>query len=306
VPLHPESRRLLEELQALARPSISAVTLEEARGWLMPWAGPLEEVGRVLDEQCTGPAGPISIRRYHPLDDSTQPRHLLVFFHGGGWVIGSIETHDDLCRRIANACAAVVVSVDYRLAPEAPYPAAVDDCLAALEWAVGCREDWGVTGITGVAGDSAGGNLAAVVAQRACDRGTPALDYQLLLYPVTDCDLDSGSYDAFSEGYGLTREAMGWFWQQYLDGQDGTQPGASPLRAESLAGLPPTCVVTAEFDTLRDEGNAYARRLEAAGVSVNWECVPGLLHGFLLHGDRFDEVDEVLTRIGQHLHRLSG
>ena len=306
VPLHPESRRLLDELEALGLPPISTVTLEEARGRLLPWAGALEEVGRVVDEQCAGPAGAIRVRRYHPLDDSTQPRHLLVFFHGGGWLIGSIESHDDLCRRLANACAAVVVSVDYRLAPEAPYPAAVEDCLSALEWADGSRESWGVTGITGVAGDSAGGNLAAVVAQRARDRGTPSLGCQLLLYPVTDWNLDSGSYLAYSEGYGLTRESMGWFWQQYLGDQDPTQPGASPLRAGSLAGLPATYVVTAEYDTLRDEGDAYARRLEAAGVSVTRECLPGLLHGFLLHGDRFDEVDEVMARIGQYLRRLGG
>ena len=304
--LHPESRRLLDELEQLALPPIETQTLEAARKRLLPPEGPLETVAQVVDEQFEGPDGPVRVRRYHPLNEIDGSRHLLVFYHGGGWVIGSIETHEDLCRQLANACNAVVVSVDYRLAPESPFPAAVDDCVAGLEWAVGCRETWGVTGITGVAGDSAGGNLAAVVALQALGRGTPRVDCQVLLYPVTDCNLDTRSCLDFAEGYGLTREAMAWFWQQYMGGQDAAQPLASPLRAESLAGLPPAYVVTAEYDTLRDEGDAYARRLEEACVSVTWECVSGMLHGFLMHRDRFDEVDPVIGRIGDQVQGLAG
>lgn len=297
--LHPESQRLLDELTALDLPPISSLTAEEARLRLEPPSGPLQEVAAIVEESFEGPGGAIRARRYQPLLASDEPTNLIVFFHGGGWVIGSIETHDDTCRRLANACAAVVVSIDYRLAPESPFPAAVDDCLAGLQWAVGCRDSWGVNGINAVAGDSAGGNLAAVVAQRAFECGSPALDLQLLIYPVTDCNLDTDSYLEFSDGHGLTRDAMDWFWQLYLGEQDATQPGASPLRAESLQGLPAAYVVTAQYDTLRDEGDAYARRLEQAGVEVTWECVPGLLHGFLMHADQIQEARDVITRIGQ-------
>jgi len=297
--LHPESQRLLDELAALDLPPISSLTPEEARLRLEPPSGPLQDVAVIVEESFDGPEGAVRARRYQPLVASGEPTNLIVFFHGGGWVIGSIETHDDTCRRLANAGAAVVVSIEYRLAPEFPFPAAADDCLAGLQWAVGCRDNWGVSGITAVAGDSAGGNLAAVVAQRVSACGAPPLDLQLLLYPVTDCNLDTDSYLEFSEGYGLTRDAMDWFWQLYLGEQDATQPGASPLRAESLQGLPPAYVVTAEYDTLRDEGDAYARRLEQAGVEVNWECVPGLLHGFLLHAEQIREARDVITRIGQ-------
>ncbi|MFP6703900.1 MAG: alpha/beta hydrolase [Planctomycetaceae bacterium] len=297
--LHPESQRLLDELAELDLPPISRMTVVEARQLLEAPVGPLHEVAEVCDDAFAGPAGAIRVRRYRPLVVGSEPVNLLVFFHGGGWVIGSIESHEDTCRRLANSCAAMVVSIDYRLAPESRFPAAVADCVAGLEWASSNVEQWGVTGITAVAGDSAGGNLAAVVAQRAQDSGLPDVDVQVLIYPVTDCDLDTESYLEFSEGFGLTRDSMAWFWQQYLAEQDATQAGASPLRADSLAGLPPAYVVTAEYDILRDEGNAYARRLEAAGVQVAWECVPGLLHGFMLHADEIAEARAVIQRIGQ-------
>ncbi|HAB12106.1 MAG TPA: hypothetical protein DCE47_10495 [Planctomycetaceae bacterium] len=297
--LHPESRRLLDELAQLALPPIEMQTLDEARKRLVPPEGPLEIVDKVVDEEFEGSGGPVRTRRYHPVTGVAGSRNLLVFFHGGGWVIGSVETHEDLCRQLANACNAVVVSVDYRLAPESPFPLPVDDCVAGLEWAAGRREAWGVDGITGVAGDSAGGNLAAAVALKDLELATPQVECQVLLYPVTDSNLDSGSYLEFAEGYGLTRNAMAWFWEQYMGGKDASQPVASPLQAESLAGLPPTYIVTAEYDTLRDEGDAYAERLKGEGVSVASECVPGMLHGFLMHRDRFVEVEEVVGRIGR-------
>tara|TARA_Y100000588_G_scaffold370747_1_gene441289 strand:- start:2322 stop:3302 length:981 start_codon:yes stop_codon:yes gene_type:complete len=302
--LHPESVRMLEELAALELPPIYTQSVPDARERLVAATEPLTEVGLVVDERFDGPAGPIRIRRYHPRDEPDDPTNLVLFFHGGGWVIGSIESHEDVCRRLANACSAVVVSVDYRLAPEAVCPAAVDDCMAALRWANGNRSDWGVRGITAVCGDSAGGNLAAVVAQRAMGAGVGPVDYQVLLYPVTDANLDTGSYLEFAEGYGLERESMRWFWRQYMGGQDPTQPVASPLRAKTLAGVPSAYVVTAEYDTLRDEGDAYAAAMRDAGVDVAGECVPGVLHGFLLHGDRFSEVDEVFLRIGQQVRKL--
>jgi acetyl esterase len=297
--LHPESQRLLDEVAELDLPPISQMTVVEARQLLEAPVGPQHEVAEVFDDAFDGPAGTIRVRCYRPLVVGSEPINLLVFFHGGGWVIGSIESHEDTCRRLANSCAAMVVSIDYRLAPESRFPAAVADCVAGLEWASSNGEQWGVTGVTAVAGDSAGGNLAAVVAQRAQDSGLPDVDVQVLIYPVTDCDLDTESYIEFSEGFGLTRDSMAWFWQQYLAEQDATQAGASPLRAGSLAGLPPAYVVTAEYDILRDEGNAYAQRLEAAGVQVAWECVPGLLHGFMLHADEIAEARAVIQRIGQ-------
>lgn len=299
--LHPESVRMLEELAAMGLPPIHTQSVAEARERLVAAEEPLTGVRLVVDEHFDGPGGPVRVRRYHPLDEMVDPTNLVVFFHGGGWVIGSIESHEEVCRKLANSCAAVVVSVDYRLAPESVCPAAVDDCMAALTWAVGCREAWGVRGITAVCGDSAGGNLAAVVAQQALATGVGPVDYQVLMYPVTDANFDTPSYLEFAEGHGLEREAMRWFWQQYMGGQDPSQPVASPLRAKSLAGLPSAYVVTAEYDTLRDEGDAYAVAMEDAGVSVMRECVPGVLHGFLMHGDRFAVVDEVVLRVGQQV-----
>ena len=299
--LHPESVRMLEELAAMGLPPIHTQSVAEARERLVAAEEPLTGVRLVVDEHFDGPGGPVRVRRYHPLDEMVDPTNLVVFFHGGGWVIGSIESHEEVCRKLANSCAAVVVSVDYRLAPESVCPAAVDDCMAALTWAVGCREAWGVRGITAVCGDSAGGNLAAVVAQQALATGVGPVDYQVLLYPVTDANFDTPSYLEFAEGHGLEREAMRWFWQQYMGRQDPSQPVASPLRAKSLAGLPSAYVVTAEYDTLRDEGDAYAVAMEDAGVSVMRECVPGVLHGFLMHGDRFAAVDEVVLRVGQQV-----
>lgn len=299
--LHPESVRMLEELAAMGLPPIYTQSVAEARERLVAAEEPLTEVRLVVDEHFDGPGGPVRVRRYHPRDEMVDLTNLVVFFHGGGWVIGSIESHEEVCRKLANSCAAVVVSVDYRLAPESVCPAAVDDCMAALTWAVGCREAWGVSGITAVCGDSAGGNLAAVVAQQALATGVGPVDYQVLLYPVTDANFDTPSYLEFAEGHGLEREAMRWFWQQYMGGQDPSQPVASPLRAKSLAGLPSAYVVTAEYDTLRDEGDAYAVAMEDAGVSVMRECVPGVLHGFLMHGDRFAAVDEVVLRVGQQV-----
>jgi acetyl esterase len=303
--LHPESQKMLQELAALGLPPISEQSLLEARSRLGDPVGPLEEVAEATDSVIEGPAGSLRLRCYRPAERASGPLNLLVFFHGGGWVIGSIESHEDLARRLANACHAMVVSVDYRLAPESPYPAAVEDCMAATRWAVAQRADWGVAGLTIVSGDSAGGNLAAVVAREATLAGDLIVDYQVLLYPVTDSDLSSGSYTEFANGYGLTRDAMSWFWNQYTVGQDAAQPGASPLRADSLGGLPAAYVVTAEYDTLRDEGDAYARRLESEGVDVTSECAAGMLHGFLLHADRFTAVAEVLGRIGEQVRTRS-
>ncbi|MFB6296440.1 MAG: alpha/beta hydrolase [Halobacteriales archaeon] len=210
------------------------------------------------------------------------PFPVLTFYHGGGWVIGTLDTHEPICRALAGAADCVVVSVDYRLAPEHPFPAALEDCYAATRWvsdnAATLHAD---PDRVAVGGDSAGGNLAAAVAQACRDHGGPELVHQLLVYPVTDHAFDTDSYAENAEGYFLTRADMEWFWDHYLDSRfDGNNPYASPLRARDLGGLPPASVVTAGFDPLRDEGIAYAKRLDAAGVAVEHHHYDGAIHGF--------------------------
>jgi acetyl esterase len=226
------------------------------------------------------PAGTIPVRLYHPAGKAPLP--VFVYFHGGGWVIGDIESSDGLCRALCNAVHCIVMSVDYRLAPEHPFPAAVDDSYQAVLWASENAATFGGDpSRIAVGGDSAGGNLAAVVAQIARDRGQPALRYQLLVYPVTDAACDTPSYNNNAEGYFLTKDAMHWFWTHYLGRNvDLSNPLASPLRAHNFGGLPPALVITAEFDPLRDEGEAYADRLKSAGVPVQLTRYEGMIHGF--------------------------
>jgi acetyl esterase len=207
---------------------------------------------------------------------------VLVWYHGGGWVLGTLDASDHTCRELANAASCIVVSVDYRLAPEHKFPASPDDCEAAYEWVLANAESLGGDPRrVAVGGDSAGGNLAAVVCIRARERNRPQPVFQLLVYPVTDFDFDRPSYAANAEGYMLTRDAMRWFWNLYVnDPQEMAHPHASPLRATDLHGLAPALVITAEFDPLRDEGEAYAERLKEAGVPVRVARYDGMIHGF--------------------------
>ncbi len=241
--------------------------------------GPADKIESVEDQRLPRPGGELPVRIYEPAGAGSGT---LVYFHGGGWVIGSLETHDRVCRRLARSAGCRVVSVDYRLAPEHPYPAALIDAWAASAWAIHTAE-----GPVAVGGDSAGGNLAAVVALRARDRGFP-LALQLLLYPVTDAAMDTESYRALADGYRLTRAAMAWYWELYLAGADPADPEASPLRAPDLSGVAPAFVATAEYDPLRDEGEAYARRLQEAGVAVTARRYVGLIHGFYTLGGVLD------------------
>jgi acetyl esterase len=207
---------------------------------------------------------------------------LLVYFHGGGWVLGGLDTHDSVCRELAHGAGAIVVSVDYRLAPEHKFPAAADDCYAAVVWAAAHATEIGAdpTRIA-IAGDSAGGNLTCVIALQARDKDGPRLCFQLPVYPVTNHSLDTPSYRENATGYLLETDSMAWFWGHYLaTDADGEHPYASPLRAASLRGLPPALVITAEFDPLRDEGEAYAKRLETAGVPTQLRRFDGMIHGF--------------------------
>jgi acetyl esterase len=211
---------------------------------------------------------------------------VLVYLHGGGWVIGTLDSYDATCRELAQGAGCVVVSVDYRLAPEHRYPAAPEDCYAAVQWVAANAASLGADAKRlAVGGDSAGGNLSAVVSQMARDRGGPAIRFQLLIYPVTDADFTRRSYVDNAEGYLLTTASMRWFWDHYVPEQaKRAEPYASPLRAADLSGLPPAWVCTAEFDPLRDEGEAYAKRLQQAGVSTTLTRFDGLIHGFVSMG----------------------
>lgn len=304
MPLDPQARAVLDQLAALDNPPLEEMTVEQARQGLSAYsalsgAGPA--VDRVEDLRIPGPGGDIPARAYSP----PAPGPLVLWFHGGGWVLGGLEDSDALCRTLCNEVGAVVVSVDYRLAPEHPFPAAVDDCMAATAWAVAHAGDIGADGTrVAVAGDSAGGNLAAVTALGARDDGGPQLSFQLLVYPVTDASMTAGSIEANGEGYFLTAASMRWFWDLYVPKpSERTDPRASPLAAEDMAGLPPTLVITAEFDPLRDEGEAYGRRLAEAGVPTQVSRYDGMIHGFLPMASLFDAAGRATDEAADALRR---
>ena len=298
MPLDPQAQVFLDQLAVIGGPPMSELSPVEARAQMAQLAGlasrPPTRVP-TFDQTVPGPGGPIPVRIYRPPSD--QPLPVVVFFHGGGWVIGDLETHDSLGHALASV-PAVVVSVDYRLAPEAPFPAAVDDCEAVTAWvAEHAGELGGDPGRIAVAGDSAGGNLAAVVALRARDNDGPAIAFQLLVYPVTDATCSSESYRENAEGYLLTAQTMDWFLAHYLgpDRADKVRRAdVSPLFAEDLSGLPPAHIITAEFDPLRDEGEAFGARLRAAGVDVVVSRYDGMIHSFW-------GMDAILDRAGAAL-----
>jgi acetyl esterase len=288
MPLHPQVEKLLAA-QAGAQP-LHELDVGQARRVHAEAAsvqnGPPTPVAGVEDLAAPGPAGAVPVRVYTPEaaapGSGQAPPPVVVWFHGGGWVVGTLDTYDPLCRALAAASGAVVASVDYRLAPEHRFPAAVEDCWAATRWvAAHAGEVGGSPDRIAVAGDSAGGNLATVVARRARDAGGPRLAFQLLVYPATDAAMDTASYQDLADGYYLTAPLMRWYWGHYLgDDRAGADPDASPLQAPDLAGLPPALVVTAEYDPLRDEGEAYAARLAEAGVPTVVRRHDGMVHGF--------------------------
>jgi acetyl esterase len=279
MPVDPQVRYLLDEMAKVQGPPPESRTLQENRQLvrdLGELGGPAEDVASVLDTL----ADTVPIRIYTPAGEKPFP--VLVYYHGGGWVVGDLDSHDRTCRALANRAGCLVVSVDYRLAPEHPFPAAVDDSYAALGWVAKHICDFGGdSGRLAVGGDSAGGNLGAVVAQLARDRGGPVLAFQLLIYPATDSDDASPSMLENAEGYLLTKPYMDWFKGHYLPNPaDGLSPLVSPARTGDLSGLPPALVVTAEFDPLRDQGAAYAQRLADAGVPSEHLNYDGMIHGF--------------------------
>lgn len=279
--LDADTKNLLDMLESLGMPDLADLTPQEARNLqLTPPPEVPTPVAGVRDHTIPGPDEDIPLRIYSP--DDPAAAGVLVYFHGGGWVIGDLDSHDETCRRLCHGAGVTVVAVHYRRAPETTYPGAVEDCYAATCWVAGHAGELGADATRiAVGGDSAGGNLAAAVALMARDRGGPDLCFQLLIYPVTAADFDTGSYRDNAEGYMLSRRGMQWFWDQYVpDLEQRHEPYAAPLAAESLSGLPPALVQTAEYDPLRDEGEAYARALAAAGVDVQVTRYDGLIHGF--------------------------
>jgi acetyl esterase len=282
MPIHPQTRAVID---IMAQMGVSfGGNPADLRALMAQFPRPQgEDVGAVVNRTVAGPAGgEVPVRIYSPAGTASQLLPALIWFHGGGWVLGSLDSADFICRGIANRAGCRVISTEYRLAPEAAFPAAVDDCLAVTRWVAADAAELGVdANYIAVGGDSSGGNLAAVVALLARDRGGPSLVFQVLVYPITNHRFDTPSYRDYADGYFLTRDAMVWFWSHYLaDANDGNSPLASPLRAATLSGLPPAIVVTAEFDILRDEAEAYAARLRAEGVAVDLVRYDGQIHGF--------------------------
>jgi acetyl esterase len=290
MPLDPQAQAVIEMIEALGVAELNDDTdPNEIRALMNAAVLPSGiEIASVTDREIPGPAGPIPVRVYRPAGDAPKP--VIVYFHGGGWVLGSLATHDGTCRRLADGVDAVVVSVDYRMGPEDRFPAAVDDSFAALGWVAAHADELGADASRlAVAGDSAGGNLAAVTSQLARDAGGPEIRFQLLVYPVTDHEFGSVSMEENAEGYYLTRDAMRWFYDRYLnDPSEGDDARVSPIRNADLANLPPAFVLTAQYDPLRDQGIAYADALLAAGNEVAMTMYEGLFHGFF---SMFDLID---------------
>ena len=293
MPVTPEVQTVLDAIATIGGPPSEELTPEEVRQAyrMLSAAESKPEMEEVTDRAIPGPAGDIPVRVYVPTDDPG-PRPALVYLHGGGWVIGDLETHDGVARKLATASEVTVVSVDYRLAPEHPFPAAVDDALAAVRWVAESANaaSWGIDPARlMVGGDSAGGNLAAVAAQQLRDE-VSGLRFQLLVYPAVDMAMAHPSVEENGDGYFLTKAEMHWFRHHYL-GDDWeawvADPRVSPLVAadEALRGVAPALVITAECDPLRDEGEAYAVRLQGVGVEAKASRYDGMIHGFFAMGD---------------------
>jgi acetyl esterase len=284
MPLDPRLRRLRDERERAGVPPLYTLTLEQARtadlAAIRAGGGDPEPVHEVFDRLVPGPAGPLPVRVYRPVP--VRPLPTLVYFYGGGWVLGTLDTGDAVCRALANRAGCLVVAAGYRHAPEARFPAPVHDCHAATVWvATNAGEIGADPDRIAVGGDSAGGNLAAAVTLLARERGDVALAGQLLVYPNTDHQADTASLRESDDPALFNRTSVAWYWGHYLSNEsDGLDPLASPLRAPSLSALPPALVITAEYDPLRDEGEAYAHRLAAEGVPVELVRYDGMAHGF--------------------------
>ncbi|MDH4095376.1 MAG: alpha/beta hydrolase [Betaproteobacteria bacterium] len=296
--LHPKIVQLLERAAQSPLPQLYEVPAHVARRIYRDTRAALApQAPEVAESRLTLAPGPVALRAYRPLGakpDDALPA--LVYFHGGGWVIGDLDTHDVLCRQLANGARCAVYSVDYRMGPEHPFPAAVEDCIAATRFVASRHAQ------VAVGGDSAGGNLATVVALHARDAGGPAIAYQLLIYPATDQRLAHPSIRRNGEGYLLTKKSMDYFQAQYLPNKsDLLDWRASPLLARSLAGLPPAYVITAGYDPLLDEGREYAERMAKEGVDVSYREYADMIHGFILFGGVLDTANAAVQECCEKL-----
>ena len=303
----PQMQGVLDRIAKAALPAFYSVSADEARRLYREsraaFSPAVPEVAEARDLALSGPGGRIPLRLYRGLGtEAGALLPVLVFFHGGGWTIGDLDTHDIVCRTLANKARCAVVAVDYRMGPEHKFPAAVDDCIAATRWVAAQSAAIGVdVSRIAVGGDSAGGNLAAVTAIALRDAGGPPLVFQALVYPATDQRMDSDSHARLAEGYLLTRNNMLWFRGNYLEPGQYDDWRASPLRAADLARLPPAHIITAGYDPLLDEGRAFSDRLVAAGVPVLYECFEGMTHGFLTLGGVVAGANHALYRLAQSL-----
>jgi acetyl esterase len=315
--LHPQVQAMRDRMEEQQAPRLYTMPIEEARAAdrrsSVVTAGQTEEVAEVTDLTVPGPAGELAARLYRPGRSGEQAATgaalpALVYFYGGGWSLGSLDTSDAICRILANAAGCVMISMSYRLAPENKFPAAVHDCYAGTAWVAQHAAELGIDPARlAVGGDSSGGNLAAAVALLARDRGGPALVHQLLVYPNTDYQADTPSMRTVVDEYFFNPRAVHWYWGMYLAApQDGTDPLASPLRAADLTGLPPATVITAEYDPLRDEGELYASRLEQAGVPAPLIRYDGMMHGFFTMVGVLDTAREAVAEAAARLRAAFG
>ena len=311
--LHPQARALLDLMKSRGVPPTHTLSVAEARSVyrdrrLLTQPAP-PDVGSVQDLCAEAPHGAIDLRLYRPIgSDAQSVLPVLVYYHGGGWTIGDLDTHDTLCRELANGAGCAVVAVDYRMGPEHRFPAAVDDCIFATRWVRDRAAELRVDAARlAVGGDSAGGNLAAVVAITARDSADLPIAFQLLIYPATEQHRTHPSHTENAQGYLLTRDTMDYFAGHYIDDRAHYDDWrASPLRHPDLSKLPPALVLTAGFDPLRDEGAAYAERLTAAGNHASYVCFARQIHGFILMGKVFDEANTAVALCAAELRRAFG
>jgi len=309
MPLHPQSKLFVELIRTENRPPWQAMPIEKSRELFTGFRaafGEGSELHRVENASFDG----VPVRIYRPSSSKTLP--CVMYFHGGGWVIGNLDSHDTLCRHIAEHSDCVVISVDYRLAPEHKYPDAIDDCYLATSYAAQHATELEIDGSRlVVAGDSAGGNLAAAVSLKARDETAnagsgPNISLQVLIYPAIEADFTTSSYHDFAEGFGLTAETMQWMWEQYWTESNPHDKKYVVLTENDLSGLPKTHMITAEYDVLRDEGEAFADKLKAAGVDITMKRYDGMLHGFIHFSALFDVGLEAIREFGQLIRETVG
>lgn len=298
--LNPQAQALIDAAVASGLLPVYKLSTEESRARMRAAfiQGAPEQIASTRDLTIPGPSGGLPIRVYHPDPEARLP--LVLFFHGGGWTVNDLDTHDRLCSILANESTCVVVAVDYRRSPEAKYPAAVEDAYAALVWASSNGDILNADpSLLCIAGDSSGGTLASAVALLTRDRNGPAIRQQVLFYPVTDyLDPETPSYAERGVGYSLNRDFMTWSWENYLPEEwSRDDPYLFPLRAQDLSGLPSTIILTAEFDPLRDEGAAFARRLQEGGVEVNYIHVDDQMHGFAMQTRAIDRARDLVREV---------